>query len=683
MAERSSAATASVFDEAVPHSLDARAQTLRWSAVAAGLAVGSYLLARYIGIGPTQGPWAYWPITGLLCGILFRRPVREWPYIVVAAVAAQLGTIYLIRGNLAGGATALGAGAGAAQAILGAWLLRRQSRGASPLESARVLARFVAVGVCLVPLAISPVSAAAYSVGLGIPFRAAWGPLFVGNSLSMLIFAPLTMQRWIHPVGWRPWRAGRSESLACLTTLVLIGVIAFSGGPFWLKYVALPYAVFPVLAWAAMRSGPRWTAVQIVTFSTIAAWNTARGNGPFVQPGVSLAGSVFQFEMFIAFVAFTGLLLSAVTEERHRSFIRTAMAESIRSAFFESSRAVIALKDVQGRYLMVNRAAEDAYGVSRERLIGRDPADFLNAESARVVAAHDARTLEKGEPLVFDETLGDGTRERHFTMTRFPVRDTAGAIRYLGMIGIDETVERELSARLQRAQRVELVGQMAAGLAHDINNLLFVLVANAEHLRESGSPTAADREILDEMTDAGAKATRLTARLLSLGKGKTVSNASVNVDDALREMEPLLKAMVRGRIDLTVVPGAPGATVVTDPTAIGQIVLNLVSNSRDAITGDGRIAIASEVVAAGTTGPTGDGGRTLRLRVSDTGSGMDATTKARVFEPFFTTKGNARGTGLGLYSAFVLAQQAGGSIQVESEPGAGTTVTVDLPIRAE
>lgn len=189
MAERLPAAKASVFDEAEASSLDPRAQTLRWSAVAAVLAVGSYLLARYVGIGPPQGPWAYWPIQGLLCGILFRRPVREWAYIVVAAIAAQLLAIYIIRGNLAGGATAVGAAAGAAQAMLGAWVLRRHSPGVSPLESPRALAWFVAVGVCLVPLLISPLSAAAYSMGLGIPFRAAWGPLFVGNSLSMLIFA--------------------------------------------------------------------------------------------------------------------------------------------------------------------------------------------------------------------------------------------------------------------------------------------------------------------------------------------------------------------------------------------------------------------------------------------------------------------------------------------------------------
>jgi PAS domain S-box-containing protein len=653
--------------------LDIRPAAVRWATVAALLAAGGYLLARYVGVGPPGGPWAYWPIQGLLCGILFRRPLREWAYIVVATVVAQVLTIDIVRGNLASGATPFGAAAGAAQAMLGAWILRRQSLGDSPLESPTVLAWFVAVGVAFVPLVMSPLSAAAFSRGLDLPFRAAWGPLFVGNSLSMLLFAPLTMQRWSHPSGSRIWLASGFEEIACLASLVVVTFVAFANGPFWLQYVALPYAVFPLLAWSALRCGPRWTATSIITLATIAAWSTARGHGPFVVPGVPSSASVFQLQTYLAFVAFTGLLLSALTEHRRRTFIRTSMDEAIRSAFFESSAAVIALKDVQGRYLMVNRAAEDAYQMPRARLLGREPTDFLDPESARTIAAHDARTLERGEPLQFEETLRDGERVRHFLMTRFPVRDVDGVVRYLGTIGHDETLERELSAKLQRAQRVELVGQMAAGLAHDINNLLFVLLGNAEHLRAQRDRSVEEREILQEMADAGAQATRLTARLMSLGRAPQVVRQPVIVDDILRELEPLLNALVRGRIRLTLQLGTSGAAVMTDPTMVEQIVLNLVANARDAIPGDGDIAITSEVV-----GP--DDRRMVRLRIADTGTGMDGPTQAHIFEPFFTTKQGASGTGLGLYTVSLLVQQVGGSIGVDSEAGAGTRFTVDLPL---
>jgi PAS domain S-box len=670
----SSAPAADTYAANSDNTQDAEPETLQWVVIAALLASGSYLVARYIALGPADGPWAYWPIHGLLCGILFHRPTREWAFILSAAVVAQVATVFIVRGDLAGGATLLGAVAGGVQATLGAWILRLKCRGGSPLESPRVLAWFVTVGVAFAPLLMSPLSAAAFALGLGLPFRAAWGPLFVGNSLSMLIFAPLTMQRWSRPTGFRIWLADGPESVACLGSLIVVTFAAFANGPFWLQYVALPYAVFPVLAWSALRCGPRWTASSIVALATIAAWSTARGHGPFVGPAIPPTSSVFQLETYLAFVAFTGLLLSALTEERRRTFIRTSMDEAIRSAFFESSTAVIALKDVQGRYLMVNRAAEDLYQVPREQLLGRAPADFLDADSARTVAAHDARTLELGEPLQFEETLRSGERARHFLMTRFPVRDVSGAVRYLGTIGHDETVERELSARLHRAQRVELVGQMAAGLAHDINNLLFVLLGNAEHLRAQPDRSAEEREILQDMADAGAQATRLTARLMSLGRTPEVVRRVVVVDDMLQELRPLLHALVRGRIQLTMQLGTSGAAVMTDPTAVEQIVLNLVANARDAISGDGRITIVTDVTDAN------EPGRALRLRISDTGTGMDAATQSRIFEPFFTTKDASAGTGLGLYTVSLLVQQAEGSIGVDSDPNGGSTFTVHLPI---
>lgn len=650
-----------------------RPALLRWAVIAALLAAGSYLVARYIGAGPPGGPWAYWPIHGLLCGVLFRRPMREWGYIVSAAVIAQVLTIFVVRGDLAGGATPLGAVSGGVQAMLGAWILRQKCRSGSPLESPNVLTWFVVVGVAFVPLVISPLSATAFAFGLGLPFRAAWGPLFVGNSLSMLVFAPLTMQRWSPPTGLRIWLANAFESMACLATLIIVAVAAFTSGTFWLQYVALPYAVFPVLAWSALRCGPRWTAVSIVTLATIASWSTSRGYGPFVAPTFTPASSVFQLETYVALVAFTGLLLSALTEQRRRAFVQTAMDEAIRSSFFESSTAAILLKDVQGRYLMVNSAAERAYQVPRERLLGHSPADFLDADSAATIAAHDARTLDAGEPLQFEETLRLGDRTRYFLMTRFPVRDLNGVVRYLGTIGRDETVERELSARLQRAQRVELVGQMAAGLAHDINNLLTVLLGNAEVLRAQHDRSADEQEILQEMTDAGARATGLTARLMSLGRTPQIVRRAVVVDAMLQELRPMLHALLRGRIQLTLQLNTGGAAVMTDPTAVEQIVLNLVANARDAIPGDGRITIVSEL------GGSADA-RTIDLRISDSGVGMDAATRARIFEPFFTTKAASAGTGLGLYTVSLLVQQAGGSVVVQSAPGEGTIFTVNFPI---
>jgi signal transduction histidine kinase len=258
-------------------------------------------------------------------------------------------------------------------------------------------------------------------------------------------------------------------------------------------------------------------------------------------------------------------------------------------------------------------------------------------------------------------------------MTRFPVRDGEGVTRYLGMIGQDNTLERQLAAGLHRAQRVELIGQVAAGLAHDLNNLLTVLVMGVGELSARTDRTSEEQKVLKDMSDAGAQATRLASRLLSFGRSTPVTRAPVEPDAAIRALTPLLKALARGRIDLSVTLGAPGARVIADPTAIEQILLNLVANARDAIEGEGTISVRTAVYARGTSSA-------VRLTVTDSGSGMDAETRAHVFEPFYTTKQDGEGTGLGLFNTMLLVQQAGGTITVESEPGKGTTFTIELPV---
>jgi PAS domain S-box-containing protein len=649
-----------------------------WLAATALLAAGSYAAARYVGLGPRPGPWAYWPINGLLLAILYRRPYREWPALAGVAAVAQTLTIYLIRGDLAGGATPLAAVAEVVQAGLAAWTLRRLASPEGPLARPRDLAWFVVLPVCAVPLVATPVAALALAAGLDLPVWAAWPPLFAGNSLSMLLFAPLLL-----PLPAREGRSERAgEGVACLAVVLLVSAVVFGGGGRWVQYVALPYAMFPLLAWAAVRCGPRWTSVAVVVLTTVACWCTARGYGPFAHPSAPYGQGVLQLQAYLAFAAFTALLLSAQTEHRRLAFEELTIQNAIREAFVESSAAAIVLRDVEGRHVMVNRAAEVVYGVPRERLVGRG-CDALPAEDRAVADANDRRVLERGEPLVFEETLRREGGDRILVVNRFPVRDHTGAVRYLGMLARDVTAERELAGRLQRAQRVEILGQLAAGLAHDLNNLLTVMLGNASLLRASPGVTRDDAEAAGEIAEAGTRAARLTGRLLTLGRTSAAPRSPVDVDGALRELEPLLQALARGSVDLTVRPGAPGARVLADVVEIEQVVLNLVSNARAAIAGEGRIEVETALEAHAELGMAAPAGapaeRWLRLRVRDTGAGMDEATQARLFEPFFTTRAETQGTGIGLYTTSVLVREMGGTIRVESRPGAGTTFEVLLP----
>jgi two-component system, cell cycle sensor histidine kinase and response regulator CckA len=231
---------------------------------------------------------------------------------------------------------------------------------------------------------------------------------------------------------------------------------------------------------------------------------------------------------------------------------------------------------------------------------------------------------------------------------------------------------------MQRAQRVEILGQLAAGLAHDLNNLLTVMLGNAALLALDPATPPDDAEAVAEITSAGTRAARLTGRLLALGRGSAAPRAPVDVDAALRDLAPLLNALARGSVDLVLRTGASGARVLADLVEIEQVVLNLVSNARAAIPGEGRIAVETDLTDEGPP-DVPPAGRWLRLRVRDTGAGMDPATMARLFQPFFTPRAESQGTGLGLYTTSVLIREMGGAIRAESQPGVGTTFEVLLP----
>ncbi|HEV7990558.1 MAG TPA: ATP-binding protein [Gemmatimonadaceae bacterium] len=656
--------------------------TIVWLVVTVVVAALGYPLARWVGLGPPSGPWAYWPLLGALCGILFRRPYREWIAIGLAATVAQSASIYLLRGDLAGGATIVGALTGVVQAAIGAWIVRRLKSRESPLERPQDLAWFVLFAVTLVPLTITPFSAFTYSRGLGLPYSAAWWPLFVGSSLSILLFAPPFMC-WQHRAEHgEPWRASGGEITACELTVVALSIVSFAAPNSWLRFVALPYSMFLVLAWAAMRCGTRWTSIAIVIVASISSWCTARGLGPFGSASARFADNVLALQAYLAFAAFSSLALAALTEQRRRAYATLALQNAVRDAFLESSMEALMVKDMSGRYVIVNRAAAEIYGQPRDDLLGRDFRQLGDARSAELITSHDRRVIARGEAITFDETLSDGRRTLRFRVTRFPVRDHTGEIRYIGIIARDETAERELAERLHRAQSVEMLGQLAAGVAHDLNNLLTVLVANTQLLADLPDRSQEERELLRDSSQSASQAAKLTSRLMAIGRRQTAPATDVSVDDAVRELEPLLRALVRGNVDLVLELHAAGARAIIDATSIEQIVLNLVSNARAAIAEDGRITVSTRVVieAPATDAVPQVARRRLRLTVTDTGSGMSEQTLAQIFEPFFTTKAESGGTGLGLFTVSMLVRQAGGAISATSTLGEATSFLVDLPL---
>lgn len=244
----------------------------------------------------------------------------------------------------------------------------------------------------------------------------------------------------------------------------------------------------------------------------------------------------------------------------------------------------------------------------------------------------------------------------------------------------EERRRRELAADLERAQRTELVARLAAGVAHDFNNVLTVLRLQGELLGRSADATTrqAAREIQDETSRAAA----LVRQLLAVGRKQDSSPRDVDLGAAMEGVLPLVRKVAGASHEVVLEKADPPVVAQADPGHLEQIVLNLVTNALDAMPAGGRVTLRSRGLGAAEAArlaPGWRGGAAALLEVEDTGEGMSPEVAARVFEPFFTTKQPGKGTGLGLAVVQAIAEQAGGAVAVRTEVGAGATFSVLLP----
>ena len=251
----------------------------------------------------------------------------------------------------------------------------------------------------------------------------------------------------------------------------------------------------------------------------------------------------------------------------------------------------------------------------------------------------------------------------------------------------DVTDRKKLEEQFRQAQKLESVGRLAGGVAHDFNNLLTVINGYSRLLIKSASRNDPRLKQLEEIRKAGERAAELTRQLLTFSRKNISEPRLLHLNSVAAECETILRRLTPDHIEFIVSFEAQQDEVVIDPSHVQQVLMNLVVNSADAMPSGGRLILRTTNVDAAQRDfaevPELKGGLWLLLEVADTGTGMDEETLHHIFEPFFTTKEVGKGTGLGLSTVYGIVQQCGGTVRVQSEPGAGTTFRIYLPVASE
>ena len=246
-----------------------------------------------------------------------------------------------------------------------------------------------------------------------------------------------------------------------------------------------------------------------------------------------------------------------------------------------------------------------------------------------------------------------------------------------------EAQNRKLEEQFHQAQKMEAVGRLAGGLAHDFNNFLSAINGYCQMMLNTLDRADPIRAWLEEIKKAGDHAASLMRELLAFSRQQVLVPQVLDLNEVIAGVENMLRTLIGKDIDLVTLPGPALSPVTADAARIKQVIVNLAVNARDAMPQGGRLTIATsnvELDAASRQGPPSvTPGRYVMLTVSDTGVGMDAATQAHVFEPFFTTKEEGKGTGLGLAMVYGTVKQSGGTVWVDSGPGQGATFNICLP----
>ncbi len=401
---------------------------------------------------------------------------------------------------------------------------------------------------------------------------------------------------------------------------------------------------------------------------------------------IEVRGSRFRYQSRPHLLA----IVSDVTDRKQAEAERERLLSAV-----EQSREIFIITDAEGTIQYVNPAFTTITGYLREETLGQNPRMLKSGEQDAAFYEDLWQTISNGRPWQgrFVNKRKDGSFYTE-EATISPVRDAFGQI--VNYVGVKHDITQQLrvhneklqlEAQFQQAQKLESIGRLAGGVAHDLNNLLSPIIGYSEILLDDFREDSEQKESIEAIIQAGMRARDLVNQLLAFSRKQVLDFQPVDMNQILTWFEKLLRRAIREDVAMEMEPAANLPLIRGDAGQLEQVIMNLVVNAQDAMPDGGTITIETrEQELTGETLLEGEDlqpGKYVLLRVRDTGSGMDPGIQEHLFEPFFTTKTKDKGTGLGLATAYGIVKQHGGEIRVSSQSGQGSVFDIFLPVAEE
>ncbi|MBA2720118.1 MAG: PAS domain S-box protein [Chloroflexi bacterium] len=442
------------------------------------------------------------------------------------------------------------------------------------------------------------------------------------------------------------------------------------------------------VALAGVVGGVRSALVSAAFMGSFIAVDASLPGQPFHYAPDSISRLLINLSAAPAMALLVGGLVGRL-EHRELDLARARAHERERALTDTVTDAIVTI-DRGSTIRAANPAAHEMFGYAENTLVGRSLTELMPDEARRQHLAGLDSYLETGRRRI--NWQGTELVARHSSGREIPIEvsfaeyGTGADRRFTGVIR-DVRHRRDLEEQLRQAQKMDALGQLAGGVAHDFNNILTAVYGFTDLARGGLDTNDEKYEQLGFVIDAATRGRDLVAQLLAFGRRQVLNPEHLDMNDVVASVEPMLRRLIGENIEMTTRMGAGLGTVTADRTQLAQVLINLAVNARDAMPDGGHLTIETGAIdldaeyAAEHAGV--NPGHYALLSVTDDGVGMDPATKSRIFEPFFTTKPIGHGTGLGLATVHGIVEQSGGRIWVYSEPDRGTTFKVYLPATAE